>query len=133
MARARQLQLPEGVAEEVSRGLGDFQLDRPEHEGVPQVPGDDREGRRLQSHGLQESLLSLRLLLGLSRILGAARLVLVQLQSLRRGGVQAGTPGPAEVPLLDGPLSALLQSLHEPHAEHANGAQALRQRPGQDG
>lgn len=65
---------------EVRRRLGDVELDRRQHEGVPQVQRDDREGRRLQPHGVQEPELQGGLLLGVPRALGAARQQLVQLQ-----------------------------------------------------
>lgn len=36
------------------RRFGNVELDRSEHKGVSEVQRDDREGRRLQPHGLQE-------------------------------------------------------------------------------
>lgn len=64
------------------RRLGDVQLDRSEHERVSEVQRDDREGRRLQPHGVQEPELQGRLLLGVSGPLGAAWQQLVQLQQV---------------------------------------------------
>lgn len=61
------------------RRLGNVELDSREHEGVSEVQRDDREGRRLQPHGVQEPELQGRLLLGVPRALGAARQQLVQL------------------------------------------------------
>jgi len=102
LARSGQVPVAKEVDQEVRRRLGDVQLDRGQYQRVSQVQRDHREGRRLQPHGVQEPELQARVLLGLSRFLGAARLLLVQLQSLRRGRGQDRPRCPGEAALLTG-------------------------------
>lgn len=70
---------------------------------------DYREERRMQSHDMQESSLPVRVLLGVSGTVGAARLVLVQLQSLQRGRRQEGARRSRKVTTCLAALFTLLQ------------------------
>lgn len=116
LARPGQMQPTEEMDQEMRRRLGNLELDSGEHQGVPEMQRDDRERRRLQSHGLQESELQSGLLLGLSGSVGAARQLLVQLQPLRRRGGESGEECPGEVALGPSKVSILLQQVHESHA-----------------
>lgn len=82
---------------------------------------------------MQKPKLQARLLLGVPRLLAAARLLLVQLQSLRRGGGPGGTRRPRETALVAVALPPLLQSLHESHAVAQVRAQTVRVDQGENG
>ena len=58
--------------------------------------------------------------------MGASRVILVQLQPLRRGGVQDGPARSAEVQGGLGALPVLLQPVHEPQPVDEAGEQTLR-------
>ena len=133
VARPGALQMAQKVDQKMWRRLGDVQLDSGQHQGVSQVSGDHRKERRLQSHDLQESGVPRRILLGVLRRLGAARLLLVQLQPLQRGRRQEGARQPRKVALHASTLPALLQPLHESSPQSQAWAEAGRLDQGQDG
>lgn len=51
---ARNLPHCQALAQKVRRRLRDGQLDPGKYEGVPEMPGDDREEWGMQSHDVQE-------------------------------------------------------------------------------
>jgi hypothetical protein len=108
LARPRQVQPAEEVDQEVRRRLRDVELDLGQHEGVPQVRGHHREGRRVQPHGVQESELQGRFLLGVPGLVGAPRQLLVQLQQVRRRRSEGGQGRAREIACGPPTLSILL-------------------------
>lgn len=93
---------------------------------MSQVSCDHRKKRRLQSHDMQKSGVPVRVLLGVFGSMGAARLVVVQLQPLQRGRRQEGARRSRKIAPRTSTLPALLQSLHEPLSEFKNGTKAHR-------
>lgn len=93
----------------------------------------DREGRRLQSHGLQEPELQDGLLLGVPGAVGAARELLVQLQPLRRGRGEGSEGRAGAIAVCPAAVPLLLQQIHEPHGLAQVRAQTVRVGQREDG
>lgn len=47
LARSGAVSIAEEMDQEMRRRLGDVQLDSGQHQGMPQMQGDDRKGRRM--------------------------------------------------------------------------------------
>jgi hypothetical protein len=79
VARSGQVQMAEEVDKKVRRRFRDIELDSGEYERVSQVSRDYRKKWRMQSHDMQESSVSVGVLLGVFGAVGTTRLVVVQL------------------------------------------------------